>query len=143
VADAMALAGRLSALLSSEAGEGHRGVSAGATRAGSIPVRTEAGERFIDPAEIDWIEAEDYYAGVHTGGKRFRVRESLTAFEARLDPARFVRIHRSVIVRLDLVREWKAADAAGDVVVVLRDGTVLPVSRRRVAEVKALLRPAR
>ena len=46
----------------------------------------------------------------------------------------------SAIVRLDWVREWKA-DGAGGAVVVLRDGTELPVSRRRLARVKALLRP--
>jgi two-component system LytT family response regulator len=68
-------------------------------------------------------------------------RESLAALEARLDPARFVRVHRSAIVRLDQVREWKAGGSDRDAVVVLRDGTELPVSRRRLAEVKSLLRP--
>jgi DNA-binding LytR/AlgR family response regulator len=67
------------------------------------------------------------------------VRAALSGIEARLDPARFARIHRSAIVRLDQVRAWKAGDA-GDAVVVLRDGTELPVSRRRLAQVKALLR---
>lgn len=141
VNDAVALAARLSALLGSEAvrqpESGHRRHSTSTP----IAVPTESGELLIDSEEIDWIEAEDYHAGIHAGGRYFRVRESLTALEARLDPARFVRVHRSAIVRLDQVREWKAAGSDRDAVVVLRDGTELPVSRRRLAEVKSLLRP--
>ena len=142
VNDAVALAARLSALLGSEAARlgpepGNRRSLAGT----SIAVPTESGELLIDADEIDWIEAEDYQAGIHAGRRHFRVRESLAALEARLDPARFVRVHRSAIVRLDQVREWKAGGSDRDAVVVLRDGTELPVSRRRLAEVKSLLRP--
>ena len=105
-----------------------------------IAVPSEQGEVLIDAAEIDWIEAEDYRAEIHAGGKLYRVRQSLSALEARLDPAGFVRVHRSAIVRLDEVREWKTGDARGEVIVVLRDGKALPVSRRRLAQVKSLLR---
>lgn len=142
VNDAVALAARLSALLGSEAAklgpEARRRASSGETQ---IAVPTEAGEMLIDSQEIDWIEAEDYLSGIHAGARHFRVRESLSALEGRLDPARFVRIHRSAIVRLDQVREWKAGNSEREAMVVLRDGTELPVSRRRLAEVKALLRP--
>ena len=105
-----------------------------------IAVPSEQGEVLIDAAEIDWIEAEDYHAEIHAGGKLYRVRQALSALEARLDPAGFVRVHRSAIVRLDEVREWKTGDARGEVIVVLRDGKALPVSRRRLAHVKSLLR---
>ena len=105
-----------------------------------IAVPTESGELLIDAEEIDWIEAEDYHAGIHAGGKHYRVRESLSALEGRLDPARFVRVHRSAIVRLDQVREWKTGSTERDAMVILRDGTELPVSRRRLADVKSLLR---
>jgi len=64
----------------------------------------------------------------------------LTEFESRLDPARFARVHRSAIVRLDHVRELR--EEAQETVVMLRDGTALPVSRRRRAQLKALLRQA-
>ncbi len=141
--DAVALASRLSALLGSEAAR--PGPEPTARRSGGsapIAVPTESGEMLIDSEEIDWIEAEDYHAGIHTGGKRFRVRESLAALEARLDPGRFVRIHRSAIVRLDQVREWRVGTGEREALVILRDGTELPVSRRRFAEVKALLRPS-
>jgi two-component system LytT family response regulator len=139
--DAVALAGRLSALLNSEAARS--GVDPGARKSSPvapIAVPTETGELLIDAEEIDWIEAEDYHAGIHAGGRHYRVRESLSALEGRLDPARFVRIHRSAIVRLDQVREWKAGLTEREAVVILRDGTELPVSRRRLAEVKSLLR---
>jgi two-component system LytT family response regulator len=142
--DAVALAGRLSALLAGEPGPvepsslggSRRGRGGGAV----IAVPTETGQRLIDAREIDWIEARDDYVGIHAGARLYEVRESLAALERRLDPARFARIHRSALVRLDQVREWRADPAGRDAVVVLRDGTELPVSRRRFAQVKALLK---
>jgi two-component system LytT family response regulator len=128
--DAVALAHRLRALLDGEA--------RGANR---IAIATETGQLLIDADEIEWIESEDYYAGIHAGGKHYRLRESLSTLETRLDPARFVRIHRSAIVRLDQVRELIVdGDDDAEAVVVLRDGTRLPVSRRRMPQVRALLR---
>ena len=99
-----------------------------------IAVPTHDGELLLDAGEIDWIEAEDDHAAIHAGARRYRVRQSLAAFESQLDPARFTRVHRSAIVRLDQVREVSAATLT------LRDGTELPVSRRRAAQVRALLR---
>jgi two-component system, LytTR family, response regulator len=144
VKDAVALAGRLAGLLGSEAAAPERRIpgdhdSAADTRA-RIAVPTETGERLLDAGEIDWIEAQDDHAGIHAGRNHYRVRESLSGLEARLDPALFVRVHRSAIVRLDRVREWKTGESESEAVVVLRDGTELPVSRRRMAQVKSLLR---
>lgn len=110
--------------------------TARATRRIAVP--TEAGELLLDAAEIDWIEAQDDYVEIHSGARRYRVRASLAALESQLAPERFVRIHRSVIVRLDEVRELRAPHA-----VLLRDGTELPVSRRRSARVRSLLRSPR
>jgi two-component system LytT family response regulator len=131
VADALATAARLTALLKGlpVPGAGRR-----------IAVPTDNGELLLDPGEIDWIEADDYYAGVHAGGRHFRVRESLAALEARLDPSCFVRVHRSAIVRLDQIRELRQAPAGGGSEVLLLDGTRLPVSRRRQSELRSLLR---
>jgi two-component system LytT family response regulator len=98
-----------------------------------IAVPTSSGELLLDAGEIDWIEAENDHAAIHAGGRRFRVRQSLATFESQLDPARFARVHRSAIVRLDHVREVHPA------AITLRDGTELPVSRRRAAQVKGLL----
>jgi two-component system, LytTR family, response regulator len=55
--------------------------------------------------DIEWIEAADYYVCLHGGGKRHLLRESIRAMEAKLDPNKFVRLHRSAIVNIDHVRE--------------------------------------
>jgi two-component system LytT family response regulator len=139
-ADAFALARRLSALVADgvpSAGTGERLPARGGDR---IAVSSAHGQLLLDAGEIDWIAADDYYAAIHARGTRYRVRESLSALETRLDPARFVRIHRTAIVRLDIVRELKTQSGETGAVVVLRDGTRLPVSRRRVARVRSLLR---
>lgn len=145
--DAVSLARRLTALLEGDVAT-PRGSTGPERTAPSRPdaaltVPTESGERLIDAADVDWIEARDYQTALHVGGETHLVRQSMAALEKRLDPARFVRIHRSAIVRLDRVREWKAGGADREAVVVLRDGTELRVSRRRLARVKALLRAGR
>ena len=55
--------------------------------------------------DIEWIEAADYYVCLHAGGKRHLLRETIKALEAKLDPNKFVRLHRSAIVNIDHVRE--------------------------------------
>ncbi len=139
--DAVQLAGRLSALLGAGAPE-PRPPRPTSTGGAAIPVPTDRGELLLDPGEIAWIEADDYRARIHCHGRTHLVRASLSALMARLDPAAFVRVHRSAIVRLDHVREWRTGGEDREATVVLRDGTAIPVSRRRLAEVKALLRPA-
>lgn len=106
-----------------------------------VAVPTAQGELLLDASEIDWIEAREDCADVHAGPERYRVRASLAALERRLDPLRFVRIHRSAIVRLDHVRELRTSGPDGATVVHLRDGTELPVSRRRLSGLKARFRP--
>ena len=93
----------------------------------------------IIPLEsIDFIAADDVYAAVSTDGKRYLVRTALDALERSLDPSLFTRIHRSYIVRLDRVREVRRTNGAE---LVLNDGSVLPVSRRRRAALESLLKP--
>ncbi len=55
--------------------------------------------------EIDWIEAVGDYAGLHVGNKNPLLRETLNSLEGRLDPEKFVRIHRSAIVQVSRIRE--------------------------------------
>ena len=131
--DAVVLAERLGRLLAA------REHTRPSEHAAGITVPTAAGYVVVDLAEIEWIEADDYYAAIHSRGKRLLIRESLTSFEARLDPRRFCRVHRSAIVALDQVRELLTTGDAG-AVVVLRNGTRLPVSRRRRAVVAAAIR---
>ena len=99
-----------------------------------IPVPTADGVLLLDAAEVDWIEAEDDQAVIHAGAAIHRLRQPLAALEARLDRERFVRVHRSAIVRLDRVREVR------ETTLVMRDGSEVPLSRRRAAGVKERLR---
>lgn len=55
--------------------------------------------------EIDWIEAADYYAVLHVGGKSYTLRQTIKQLARQLDPKLFVRIHRSAIVNLSRVKE--------------------------------------
>jgi two-component system LytT family response regulator len=55
--------------------------------------------------DIEWIEASDYYVCLHVGGKKHLLRESIRALEEKLNPGKFVRLHRSAIVNIDHVRE--------------------------------------
>jgi two-component system LytT family response regulator len=63
------------------------------------------GGSVVSVGDIEWIEAADYYVCLHAGGKKHLVRESIRALEAKLNPNRFVRLHRSAIVNIDHVRE--------------------------------------
>lgn len=62
-------------------------------------------ESIVSVRDIEWIEAADYYVCLHVGGKQYLLRESIRALEAKLDPNKFVRLHRSAIVNIDHVRE--------------------------------------
>ena len=104
-----------------------------------IAVPTADGVLLLDSAEVDWIEAQGDHAVIHAGTTLHRLRQPLASLEARLDPKHFARVHRSVIVRLDRVREVRSS-AGADTTLLLRDGTEVPVSRRRSARIKARLR---
>jgi len=82
----------------------------------------------INVDEIDWIEAADYYVQIHVGPKAYLHRETMQRLEAELDPARFVRIHRSAIVNQSRIRELRH-QGRRDMVVVLSDGAELRVAR--------------
>jgi two-component system LytT family response regulator len=82
---------------------------------------------FLPVDEIDWIESADYYAQLHAGRHAYLLRESLASLAARLDPARFVRVHRRVILNRDRLREVRERGRA--YVALLHDGTEVPVAR--------------
>ena len=102
-------------------------------------VRTAGRIVFLKAEEVDWIEAADYYARLHAGANSYLIRESMNDLEAGLDPAAFVRIHRSTIVNLDRVREMRPL-FRGELVVVLHDGTQLRMSRSRRDELESRFR---
>jgi two-component system LytT family response regulator len=89
--------------------------------------------------EIDFIEADGNYAKLHVGRKAHLLREKMHDLERRLDPARFVRIHRSVIVNLDRIKEMHP-HFNGDYIVVLEDGRQLRLSRTRRENLEARLK---
>ncbi|HUQ98591.1 MAG TPA: LytTR family DNA-binding domain-containing protein [Gemmatimonadaceae bacterium] len=91
----------------------------------------------IQVESIDRLEAEDDYVGVHSNGRRYLVYLGMAQFEARLDPEKFVRIHRSHIVNLDRVAAFLPEDG-GRLVIEMKDGTRLAASRTRSRELRHL-----
>jgi len=99
------------------------------------PVRTErivvkSGGKlfFLRTDEIDWIEAAGNYAKVHVGSDSHLLRETMLSLEAKLDPDKFFRIHRSRIVNLERVKEMQPW-FNGEYVVILKTGVKLTLSR--------------
>lgn len=93
-----------------------------------LVVRNAGRVVFLKADEMDWIEASGNYAGLHCGAETHWIRETMATLESKLDPARFVRIHRSAIVNLDRVKEIQPS-FHGDGIVLLRGGKRLPLSR--------------
>jgi two-component system, LytTR family, response regulator len=88
-----------------------------------------AKDSFVIVNEIDWIEAADYYSCLHVGPRAFMLRETIKQLACMLDPRKFVRIHRSVIVNIDRVREiFREGRSEG--AVVLHSGQRLKMSRK-------------
>jgi two-component system LytT family response regulator len=83
----------------------------------------------VDVRTISWIEATGDYVRIHTNGHAHLVRATMTGVSRTLDPAAFVRVHRSTIVNVAFVREVRHSTAT-EYVLVLRDGTTRPLSAR-------------
>ena len=83
---------------------------------------------FVKTDDIDWIEADRNYIRLHVGGHAYLLRENLSHIESALDPARFCRIHRSTIVRIDRIRAVESL-FRGEYLVVLHDGRKLTSGR--------------
>lgn len=96
-----------------------------------IAVETRGQVRVVPVGEIDAITASGPYVELHVGDKSWLVRERMQTLEDRLDPARFTRVHRSAIVRLDRI-DALLREAGGDYTLRLKSGRQLPVSRSRV-----------
>lgn len=82
----------------------------------------------LDPAEIRWIDAAGDYLCIHAGAETLVLRATMREMERRLDPRRFLRIHRSTIVNRDCVRELRA-HVNGEYFVTLESGQTLKLSR--------------
>jgi two-component system LytT family response regulator len=99
-----------------------------ARKAERLAIKTDGKVVFLRPDEIEWIEAADNYVILHLADRKLMTRETLSGLESQLGTAQFARINRSVLVHLDQVKELQPA-FHGDYVVVLRNGTKLPLSR--------------
>jgi two-component system LytT family response regulator len=123
------LRAQLSALLAQLDGAG--GAAAGAPAlapAERLLVDVAQGTRVVWIKDVEWIEAADNYAVVHSADGAGLLREPLRSLEARLDPARFARVHRSAIVNLTRVRQLRLL-RGGDYALTLRSGAVVTLSR--------------
>jgi two-component system LytT family response regulator len=98
------------------------------------------GERsiLVKTTDIVWIEAEDYYVLVHSKRGRHMIRATLASLGERLDPHMFLRVHRTALVNVMEVSEVRDED---HLVLVLSNGSRVPVSRSRRREVESILLP--
>jgi hypothetical protein len=92
-------------------------------------VRKLRREFLIAAADIEWLQAQGNYVGLHVSGHDYLLRSTLTEFLEQLDPARFARVHRSYAVNLDRIAEIEPLDG-GDARLKMKDGTQVPCSRR-------------
>ncbi|MDI1253579.1 LytTR family DNA-binding domain-containing protein [Thermomonas sp.] len=100
-------------------------------------VRKLGKEFLVNANEVEWLQASGNYMNLHVRGRAYPLRSTMAVIETQLDPAKFVRVHRSHIVNLDCVAEIQPLDT-GDARIVMRDGSQIPCSRRH----RDALRPA-
>jgi two-component system LytT family response regulator len=94
---------------------------------------------FVKVQDVDWIDAAGNYVRLHAAGREHLVRDTMKAVEARLDPAVFVRVHRSAIVNIDRVSALEPY-FHGEYVVIMRDGARLTSSRSHSERLRSLLK---
>jgi len=103
-----------------------------------IAVEMRGKVRVVPVAQVEYITASGPYVELHTSERAYLIREAIQTLEQRLDPRRFLRIHRSIIVRVDLVDTFHRG-AGGDYEVQLKSGVRLRASRSRREELERRL----
>ena len=103
-----------------------------------IPVKSARDTTLVLTEEIDWISAAGHYLELHVGCEKHLIREHLNRLEAKLDPEKFVRIHRSIIVNLDNIKSLHPL-FNGDHLLILNNGQELNLSRTYHEKLMALL----
>ncbi len=93
---------------------------------------------FLEAGEVNWIEAEGNYVRLHTDKKAHLLRETISSLEEQLDPKKFLRVHRSTIVRIDSIRELQPW-FHGEYHIILHDGTKLTLSRNYREQLQTVL----
>lgn len=99
-------------------------------------VRKLGREFLVAADDIEWVQAAGNYANLHVRGHVYPLRSTLAQLQERLDPARFLRVHRSHLVNLAQIASIEPVDS-GDARIHLHDGTVVPCSRRYRDQLKA------
>jgi two-component system, LytTR family, response regulator len=125
------------------AGNGPNVPASSTTRSGTpylerIAVEMRGKVRVVPVSQIEYITASGPYVELHTSERAYLIREAIHTLEERLDPERFLRIHRSIIVRVDLIDTFHRG-AGGDYEVQLKSGARLRVSRSRREELERRL----
>lgn len=92
-------------------------------------VRKLGKEFLVNAREIEWLQAAGNYVNLHVRGRDYPLRTTMAGIEDRLDPDRFVRVHRSYFINLDYLAEIEPLET-GDARLQLRDGARVPCSRR-------------
>jgi two-component system, LytTR family, response regulator len=93
-----------------------------------LVVKSGGSTRFVRVADIDWIEAAGVHANLHVGGRELLYRAALSELAKRLDPVRFVRVHRSAVVNIESVLRLEPI-SHGEFEVILKDGSRSRISR--------------
>ncbi len=135
------LSSRLLGLLDSYGERGSVAAVANEEQAGPlrrIAIRSSGRVVYVDVADIDWIEAADYYVQLHVGGEAHLHRQTMSSLAEQLDSRSFCRIHRSAIVNLTRVREV-CHSGRREVYVVLDSGVELRVARRHRERLQRML----
>ncbi|QCO66589.1 LytTR family transcriptional regulator [Luteimonas yindakuii] len=99
-------------------------------------VRKLGREFLVAATDIEWVQGAGNYANLHVRGHVYPLRSTLAQLQERLDPARFLRVHRSHLVNLAQIASIEPVDS-GDARIHLHDGTVVPCSRRYRDQLKA------
>jgi two-component system, LytTR family, response regulator len=105
---------------------------------GRFPIRREGSVTFVRMDDIDWLEADGDYVRIHAGKATHVVRETITEALSKLPSGRFVRVHRSIVVNTERIREVQPW-FKGDYVLILNDGTKLRSGRTYRSAVQALI----
>jgi two-component system LytT family response regulator len=103
-----------------------------------LAVRSSSKTRFVTVADIDWIQAAENYAELHTGSSSHLLTATMSTLEKSLDPALFQRIHRSIIVNLSRIKEIQLG-LHGEYVIALESGVQLHSGRTYHEKIKSLM----
>jgi len=114
----------------------------GATGPKKIVVKTGKISEVIDPSEILWVEAQDYYSVLHLKERQAWVKMTMGELEQILNPGQFVRVHRSTIVNVNFLARLEQTPG-GKYLAILCDGKKRPISRQGWRALKPLLKTSR